>query len=583
MTKKEEPTLPFASRAPAATRTPLLSRAVLDDGELREWRSLLYRLIDAFLVCALLAVSVFAGAGMLIVPWWAALPVPVAHAAFVYAWRAARRGAPGLRREFAVVLFSCSTVVLVYVGVVRDPVSTLVAFMNMIIVAFTLLLLTPGHALALLAQTLAGIIVIRLVEWNTGIDAGLAPMPDGLVAAGGVGWLFVVMFASLWVPAALLWRQKERNHEARTSLAAANLQLRDAERARNELLSAVTHELRTPLVAILGYVDLMQRNAAVTEKGLPVVKRSAVRLQRLIEELINAAEPPDMAARVRLAPVVMAELIAEETAAFQAQAASLGVDISVGQVSDCVVSADRLRLGQVLSNLIDNALRHSPAGSAVVVSGSCEGGMSLLTVADRGRGMSAAQMQHIFEPFYTRAAADGEKSGMGLGLSICFRLVAAMNGTIQVESAPGKGTVFSVRLPLAEVRGAPPPAARTVARALVLDDEVDVLHLMQATLSELGFAVDVAQNGVLALDMAMRTAYDLVLLDLNVPGLTGVEVARRLRAAERPGRIMLFSALIDRDAGKIVAEAHADGFVPKPFNFDALERLVGDLVPPAEP
>jgi CheY-like chemotaxis protein len=186
-------------------------------------------------------------------------------------------------------------------------------------------------------------------------------------------------------------------------------------------------------------------------------------------------------------------------------------------------------------------------------------------------------LPRIFEPFYSQPPHEGTP-GLGIGLTISRQIATALKGEISVESEPGQGSRFTVRLPLERSEAANQPCLPSpVLRALVLDDEPDVLTLMQETLASFGFSVDAVRNGNMALEKATQNPYDLILLDVNVPGLTGIEVSRRIRAANRPGKILLFSALIRHDADAIIAEALADGFMPKPFNFETLERRMRQL------
>lgn len=546
----------------------VLDRTLLDAGELLAARPWLYRLADFFNFSAVCSFIGFVYCKTLIVPAEFAFALNALFQLITWWLRRRPVSAATIRREYAAVMFLHATAILAFTAISAEPIGTLVSLYNLIFVGLTLLSLTPRFALAMVAQTLLGLYAIRLVQDALGVSAHLAPHPIGMLAATGVGLLYVIAFFATLFLVSLVWRQKARNREAQRDLELANARLRAAERARAEFLSTVTHELRTPLVTIHGYVDILMRREGEDREALQVVKRSAGRLQRLIEDLLHAADPAHLAAHLRLEPLDPAELAREEIAGLAAQAARRRVVFELAAAPGCRIRADRLRFGQILSNLFENAVKHSPEGGVVRVT-VLGGDWVTLTVDDEGPGIPAGQSAYVFEWFYR----GGQTAGLGIGLAICRQLATAMGGTIAAGEGPGGGARFTLRFPA--VAAAPAAVASHAKRALVLDDEPDVLTLMRATLSQYGYEVETVQNGTLALERGLAADYDLFLLDINVPGLTGVEVSRRLRAADRPGRVLLFSALIHADADRIVAEAQAHGFLPKPFNLDSLERILG--------
>ncbi len=249
--------------------------------------------------------------------------------------------------------------------------------------------------------------------------------------------------------------------------------------------------------------------------------------------------------------------------------------VQIGEKSSDKVWADRERMGQVISNLISNAIKHSPRGGVVEVGVETHSHVDrVIWVRDRGEGIPPEQMQHLFEENYMRNGDSAGPKGLGLGLVICKRLVMAMGGRIWVESRVGEGTTFSVTFPARAPGLREKPDENARLRALILDDEPDVLALAEFHLSAAGYDTFLYHNGMAAYDAAMQEEFDLLLLDVNVPGLTGVEVSRRLREAGRPGRILLFSALIRDDAERLIFEARADGFLPKPFDVDEIEAKI---------
>jgi signal transduction histidine kinase/ActR/RegA family two-component response regulator len=397
----------------------------------------------------------------------------------------------------------------------------------------------------------------------------------------GVMLLLTLCFGVIFLLSHLMWKQKERIEASTLVVDQAYQELRVSERSRSELLASVTHELKTPLVTVRGYIDLALRGElqSPVRAGLQVARRSALRLQRLIEELLIAADPKNLGAELVPGEVGLHELLGEEIANFSNQAASQNVTII--QVSDSkqdTIWADRERVGQVISNLINNALRYSPEGGVIEVGARPHSAADMLVwVSDQGKGIEPEKLKHLFEEHYVRGTEARSDRGMGLGLLICKKLVTAMGGRISVASQTGVGTTFSVTFPRKSTEKQA-PAMQTVRqlRALVLDDESDVLSLMEYHLVTAGYEVALFQNGTAAYESAMREEFDLLFLDVNVPGITGVEVSRRLREAGRPGRILLFSALIRNDAERLLVEARADGFLPKPFDFDQISHVLDE-------
>lgn len=220
---------------------------------------------------------------------------------------------------------------------------------------------------------------------------------------------------------------------------------REAERLQQEFLAMASHELRHPVTAIKGYAQLMHRRGTYTELSVETILKQAERLERLIGDLMMAAQIE--ARRLDLRPVE-ADLVAEARAAVQ-QMLSTDRPIHLEAVEEPVpVLVDRERLGQVLANLLSNAGKYSPAGSEIWVRVARGDGEASVEVSDRGVGIPADALPHLFSRFYRVAATSGGAKGLGLGLYICRELVEAHGGWIGVESEPGVGSTFTVRLPL---------------------------------------------------------------------------------------------------------------------------------------
>jgi CheY-like chemotaxis protein len=249
------------------------------------------------------------------------------------------------------------------------------------------------------------------------------------------------------------------------------------------------------------------------------------------------------------------------------------------------VSADPIRLSQVLSNLLSNAAKYTDERGEISVSAAREGEEVVIRVRDNGIGISPESQGHIFEMFSQLSPAlERAEGGLGIGLALSKGLVDLHGGRIEVYSAGlGKGSEFAVHLPLLQPGGVGPskpavPAADAGGgrKVLIVDDNVDALESLAMLLEMQGYAVQMASSGLAALDIAERSPPDVAVLDIGMPGLNGYEVARRIRS-EPWGAAMRLIALTGWGQAEDVQRARASGFdhhVTKPVDFDALQALV---------
>lgn len=553
-----------------------LDRTILEPRELAEYEPIVRALSLAFIAVALVGFGIMEHWGLLVVPLWAALAPVALFTLHAGAAMALCRRRP--RLLYAQLIASCALVTLAYVHFIVEPIGTITAFVQPVFYAQAFFFVTPRFALTVFTLSTTGLVFWRGFESTYGLKPDLLASPVGEATMAGTLVILAMMFAVLWLVSDFVSKQRLKERAARDVLDQAYQDLRVLEKSRSELLASVTHELKTPLVTVRGYIDLAVRAVADAriKDGLQIARRSALRLQRLIEELLLAADPNKTVAKLNFSAVDIHKLLEEEVANFSAQAAANGVAIvQIGSKAADTLWADPERVGQVVSNLLSNALRFAPQGSVIEVGARPLNTTEMLVwVADQGPGITPDKLAHLFEEHYVRGMTGGGERGTGLGLTISKRLVMAMGGRLAVESAPESGTMFSLTFPMRSQKAAGAEEADRPLRALVLDDEADVLSLMEYHLRSAGYETTALQNGTAAYERAMNEDYDLLFLDVNVPGLTGVEVSRRLREAGRPGRILLFSALIRDDAERLLAEARADGFLPKPFDIDQITAVL---------
>lgn len=230
-------------------------------------------------------------------------------------------------------------------------------------------------------------------------------------------------------------------------------QLRELDRLKDEFVALVSHELRTPLSSIRGYVELLLEGAGgplseQQEKFLQVVGRNGERLLTLAEDLLFLARAEAGRLPLQKAPLDLRDVVAAAVENARPVAEEKGLELRTELAGAVPVEADRERLGQVADNLVSNAVKFTPAGGLVVVRAARHGRQALLEVVDSGIGIPAQELLHVFGRFYrTTAATDAAIPGTGLGLAICRAIVDAHGGVVEVESEPGVGSTFRVRLP----------------------------------------------------------------------------------------------------------------------------------------
>jgi len=233
-------------------------------------------------------------------------------------------------------------------------------------------------------------------------------------------------------------------------LEAARAELREENRLKDELISVVSHDLRTPLTSIMGYLELVAEadDPETARAFLEVVRRNTGRLHRLVEDLLFVSRVQSGHETLALEPICMGELVSDTVAAALPAADAAGVELESVVETDDVVLADAHRLAEVLENLLSNAVKFTPPGGRVsVYAGHADDGQLLVCVTDTGVGIAAEDCTRLFDRFFRAQGAEGIP-GAGLGLSIVKAIVDAHGGTVDVSSTVGAGTTFEVRLPL---------------------------------------------------------------------------------------------------------------------------------------
>ncbi len=389
-----------------------------------------------------------------------------------------------------------------------------------------------------------------------------------------------------------------QRHEAARALREAKEAADAASRAKSYFLASVSHELRTPLNGILGYTQILRRDAALTDRqrsGVGVIHESAEHLLALINDVLDLSKIE--AGRIDLHPADfdLAEFASAVERVFAPRAREHGILFEAALAADVPrrVHGDEQRLRQVVFNLVSNAVKFTRTGGVVFAVQRAETGDDTIrfAVSDTGTGISAEDLGKLFEPFsQVGNRASAAASGTGLGLAISRSLVERMGSRLQVESQPGRGSRFwfEVRLPAAETAPAVVRATRRLSgyegprrRILVVDDNAANRAVLIEMLAPLGFEMAEALDGLAALALAETFAPDLVLMDLRMPGgVDGLEATRRLRASPR-GAAMRIAAVsasayaLDRSE---CFAAGCDEFLAKPFREEELFALIARLL-----
>jgi signal transduction histidine kinase/ActR/RegA family two-component response regulator len=426
-------------------------------------------------------------------------------------------------------------------------------------------------------------------------NASAVVAADWIMAATVVAFLALYPRYGVFIDSAEMrdeYAQKDR--EAR-ALAQVNAELRRLDELKSEFLAMVSHELRTPLTAIIGYSRLLMRqvHGKLTPKQLEhqdAIFRGAQRLSDLINDLLDVSRLE--AGRIELVPrPTDAALIVEQAAAVVAVAAhARQIKVTSELPRELpAVHADPSRLQQILVNLVGNAVKFSPPGSVVRVTGGRARDQVWLAVEDQGVGIAKDQLARIWDPFYqVEAPMRRRHGGSGLGLAIVRRLVELHGGVVRAESeGESRGSRFSFTLPVAVERAkeeltpaevlAPLEPMLAGREVLVVEDEKQNQELMRAVVEDLlGGRARVCDDGEQCLRMAYERKPALVLLDLMLPGMSGWEVARQLRQnpATASVPIIAVSALSRPQERESALHAGCDAYVSKPFTPDEIARLM---------
>lgn len=378
--------------------------------------------------------------------------------------------------------------------------------------------------------------------------------------------------------ASLLQREKQ----ART-LAEEQVRIRD------DFLAMLSHELRNPLSGIVGAAQLLRLDSAtpaMRRHAQDILMRQGRHLTRIVDDLLDLARLARGKVKLDMQPVELASVVQSVVDALR-MAGRVEHQLTC-RLAPVWVRADRIRIEQVVGNLVGNALKYTPAGGSIDIVLAQEGDQACLRVHDSGVGIAPELLPKLFDIFVQGAVTlDRSQGGLGIGLSLVRSLVALHGGTIGAASeGVGKGSTFTLCLPVLEaVADAVPPApaaqalragTSSVSTVLLIEDNEDARHMLAAQLAAAGYRVLEAGNGVDGIALAGAERPELAIVDIGLPGMSGYQVAARLREdpLTRGIRLVALTGYGQETDRRRAFEAGFDEHVAKPLKFEELEVLL---------
>ncbi|MGA2113471.1 MAG: response regulator [Bryobacteraceae bacterium] len=372
-----------------------------------------------------------------------------------------------------------------------------------------------------------------------------------------------------------------------------------AAKAKSDFLSNMSHEIRTPLHGVLGLSALLAEGDMPEDAHsmLRLIRSSGETLAKILDDVLDFSKIESGKLELEKAPFSLRDALEWGVELFRAKAADkhLGLTLSVDSGVPERLDGDATRIRQVLANLIGNAIKFTEQGSIDVEAGlareSAPAGQYRIRVSvrDSGIGIPPEKLSRLFHPFSQVDASTNRRfGGSGLGLAISRRLVEMMSGAIRVESCPGEGSKFEfdfVAGPYADASPAPEPVPQpelSRMRILAAEDNPVNQAVIKLVLQRLGCDVDIAADGMAALSRVQETSYDAVLMDIQMPGVDGLEAARRIRSLPEPRSrtpivgLTASATVQDREA---CFAAGMNDYLSKPLSIDALRKTLGRYSP----
>jgi len=406
------------------------------------------------------------------------------------------------------------------------------------------------------------------------------------------------------------WANIDERKQAESALIEAKEAAEKANQAKSEFLSSMSHELRTPLNAILGLAQLYEYDNNLQPKhklNAKEIYKAGEHLLSLINDVLDLAKIEAGHIDLSMERVALRKVLDDCIILTQPLLLSRGIllELDAQQCNDLYVFVDYTRLKQVMLNLMSNAVKYNRQNGKIMINCATGSENSIrISVTDTGQGLTEDKVARLFQPFSRLGAEFSEVEGTGIGLMITKQLVEMMGGNIGVESVPGKGSRFWVELKIAshqqpedtqeKINTAPESASLSnisrknieTNRILIAEDNKANQEVLRQQLDILGYQADIASNGQQAWEWWQSNKYDLLLTDIHMPEMNGLQLTDSIRKAETSSYdhtpiIVISANAMDGEAQRCM-EAGMDGFIAKPINLNDLQRTLEKWLPKDE-
>ncbi|MDO5135507.1 MAG: response regulator [Eubacteriales bacterium] len=401
----------------------------------------------------------------------------------------------------------------------------------------------------------------------------------------------------------IVWQDRTKEREGRLQLKTALDIAKTANEAKSAFLSNMSHDIRTPMNVIIGFLPLLERDAENPEKVREYARKigaSSQHLLGLINDVLDMSKIESGKTSLNIQEFRLAEMMEGLAMIIRPQASAKGqlFEIYTREIRHEILIGDEMKLNQIMINLLTNAVKYTPKGGRISLTVTqlpqkMKNSVTVrFEVRDNGIGMSKEYQKKIFEPF---SREDGRKSGSirgtGLGMAIVKSLLDLMGGSIQVDSSPGKGSVFTVEIGL-KIRESEVDqefwSRHGLTRALVVDDDPDICSAVSQAVTDSGLEMESALGGeeaVRKIRQGLREdkSFDLAVIDWKMPGMDGLETAKRIRSAvSQRIPILLLTAYDWTEIEEEARAAGVNGFLAKPFFMSSFREAVEGLCHRAE-
>lgn len=406
-----------------------------------------------------------------------------------------------------------------------------------------------------------------------------------------LAWFALAVILLLIMVLFLFFRDLRKSRKYQKVLRQAKTEAEDLAKAKEVFAATVSHEMRTPVSAIYGLSEqlLQQKHDAKTQRDLDIIHKSTRHLIDLVNDTFDFTRIENKRLELQLSDFRLSDVVEELSIYHRNLAKEKGIafELSKSFMDDLVIFSDEGRLRQILNNLITNAIKFTDEGAVklnIHTKSIAENLLLQFEISDTGIGIPDDQKDQVFKDFVQLDSPNNKKAGgTGLGLFIVKKLVDLLQGDIKLESKLGIGTTFFVTIPTkpgnpsklqTSFQSFEAPEVLKGKRILIVDDEEFNLHLLRNILTKWKIKFDQAENGRLALDLAEKTTYPLILMDIRMPVMNGIEATKKLRETGTESKIIALSANTNQKEVNVYLESGFDNFLLKPFNEASLYNVI---------